>query len=176
MNWEATAAIAELLGALGVIASLIYLASQVRSSGTQARQAAIQSVVNKMNTIYDHQAANPDHASLWVRGSRGLAHLQDEAERVQFSAFLCSIFKPYEEIFHYHRAGMADDWTRESIDPVCHALMSTPGFQEWWRLRSDWFSTEFRAHVEGILEGEPEYRRFDSSNVGEDDPTGARQS
>ena len=32
MNWDAVGAIAELLGAIGVIGSLIYLATQVRSS------------------------------------------------------------------------------------------------------------------------------------------------
>ena len=35
MNWEATAAVAELLGALGVIATLAYLAVQIRHSSDQ---------------------------------------------------------------------------------------------------------------------------------------------
>ena len=37
MNWDAIAAIAELLAALGVIGSLVYLAGQVRGSLNQAR-------------------------------------------------------------------------------------------------------------------------------------------
>ncbi len=32
MNWDAVGAIAELLGAVGVIGSLVYLATQVRQS------------------------------------------------------------------------------------------------------------------------------------------------
>ncbi len=32
MNWDAIGAIAELLGAIGVIASLVYLAAQIRKS------------------------------------------------------------------------------------------------------------------------------------------------
>ncbi len=35
MNWDAIGAIAELLGAIGVIASLIYLATQIRHSRDQ---------------------------------------------------------------------------------------------------------------------------------------------
>ena len=35
MNWDAIGAIAELLGAIGVIASLIYLATQVRQNREQ---------------------------------------------------------------------------------------------------------------------------------------------
>ena len=35
MNWDAIGAIAELLGAVGVIASLVYLAGQIRHSREQ---------------------------------------------------------------------------------------------------------------------------------------------
>ncbi len=38
MNWDAIGAIAELLGAIGVIASLVYLAGQVRQSRDQMRE------------------------------------------------------------------------------------------------------------------------------------------
>ncbi len=37
MNWDAIGAIAELLGAIGVIGSLVYLATQLKAS-TQASQ------------------------------------------------------------------------------------------------------------------------------------------
>ena len=39
MNWDAIGAIAELLGAVGVIASLVYLATQIRHSRDQMRAA-----------------------------------------------------------------------------------------------------------------------------------------
>lgn len=35
MNWDAIGAIAELLGAIGVIVSLVYLATQIRQSREQ---------------------------------------------------------------------------------------------------------------------------------------------
>jgi crotonobetainyl-CoA:carnitine CoA-transferase CaiB-like acyl-CoA transferase len=70
MSWNAIAAVAELLGAAGVIASLVYLASQVRSSGYQARQAAIQSVVNKMNDVWNTMAA-ANTAAFGPEGRKG---------------------------------------------------------------------------------------------------------
>ena len=42
MNWDAIGAIAELLGAIGVIASLVYLAGQIRQSREQMRAATYQ--------------------------------------------------------------------------------------------------------------------------------------
>ena len=39
MNWDAIGAIAELLGAVGVIASLVYLAGQIRQNSRLVRSS-----------------------------------------------------------------------------------------------------------------------------------------
>jgi hypothetical protein len=160
MNWSAIAAVAELLAAVGVIVSLIYLAGQVRSSAKQARQAAIQSVVNQMNTVWTSMAARRDHSGIWVRGSKGVDALDDETDRVQFSATMLSMMRPYEEIFYYRRDGLVDDWTWESIRQQCHSLMGTPGFADWWEMRGSWFSSDFQVHIQEVLDGLPSYQRW----------------
>ena len=48
MNWEAIGAIGEVLGAVGVIASLIYLAIQVRQNTRSVEAATYQSVAESM--------------------------------------------------------------------------------------------------------------------------------
>jgi hypothetical protein len=165
INWEAIAAVAEILGAIGVIASLAYLAGQVRTAGNQARQTALQSVMNQMNIVWTQIAAERGVAENFAKGSQGLANLEDETARLRFSAFLLSVFRPYEEIFHYRKNGMVDDWTWESISGQCHALMGTPGFAEWWSLREDWFSRAFRNHITETLATIPEYRRWTNENL-----------
>lgn len=165
MNWDAIAAVGELLGAAGVIASLVYLAGQVRSSGFQSRQAAIQSVVNKTNDVW-LTATSGRGADVWARGSKGMVNLEGESEEVQFSALMLSIFKPYEELFHYRSDGQVDEWVWESIHSVCHALMATPGFQDWWERRSSWFSADFQAHVATSRETPPGYGRHEQGSAG----------
>ena len=164
MTWDAIAAVGELLGAVGVIASLVYVARQVRSSGYQARQAAIQSVVNKMNDVWNVMASGGT-ADLWTRGSRGLIHLDGESEIVQYSALMLSLFRPYEELFHYRVDGQMEDWTWESISSVCHSIIGTPGFQEWWERRDAWFSSDFQEHVREVRMTRPGYRRFEGQTV-----------
>ena len=160
MNWDSIAAIAELLGAIGVIASLAYLAKQVNSGSKQARQSAIQSLQAQMNNVWTQLSSNDRTAELFAAGSKGLSHLKSEKDKLQYSAFMLSIFRPYEEIYYYRNSGLVDDWTWESISSQCHALMGTPGFVEWWELRSDWFSTTFQNHISDILSDLPEYKRW----------------
>ena len=166
MTWDAMAAIAELLGAIGVIASLVYLAGQMKSSADQARQAAIQSVVNQMNNVWTQTSGNREQADLWVRGSQGTSHLRDETDGVQFSALMLCLFRPYEEIFHYWRDGRVDDWMWESISQQCEDLMVTPGFAEWWERRGAWFSTSFQEHVRETAGHASSYRRWGGSPSG----------
>ena len=53
VNWEAVAAIGQMLGALGVVASLLYLATQVRqnnrASAVAAKLASTQLLSNRPN-------------------------------------------------------------------------------------------------------------------------------
>ena len=50
MSWDAIGAVAELLGAFGVIASLVYLANQMRQNTRAMRASAYQEVLNQRDS------------------------------------------------------------------------------------------------------------------------------
>lgn len=149
-SWEAIGAVAELLGAAGVIASLIYLAHQVRHSAYLSRQEAARSVMSKLNATMDYLAASHDRSDLWVRGSSGLGSLRDEAEVVQFSAFLITFFRTYEELFYYRKRGVEWDWG--GFEAQVRATLAAPGVREWWTTRSDFLSAEFKEQLKPLLD------------------------
>jgi hypothetical protein len=87
MNWEAIGAVAELLAAIGVIVSLVYLASQIRHSREQMRQntRAVEAQVswahwNSVYKMYHARAADPELMAL-VRTFRSWNREQIEALR-----------------------------------------------------------------------------------------------
>ncbi len=51
MNWDAIGAIAELLGAVGVIASLVYLATQIRGS-REATKVMVRQDVSQSAMVF----------------------------------------------------------------------------------------------------------------------------
>ena len=147
MNWEALGAIGEIVGAAGVIVSLLYLASQVRGNSRQLRHAAAQAVLDKLNGLIGQLAFTAGAGDIWTRGLSGLDALRDDEELVRFSSMLLQAFWAYEEVLHYRRAGVIEDWAWiHARAPVEH-FMRTPGFQEWWELRKDWFGEDFQEFV-----------------------------
>lgn len=152
MNWTTVGTVAELLGALGVIISLIYLAGQVRAASQLARQEAARSVLEKLNRTMEYLASSYEKSDLWVRGSSGLANLRDEAEIVQFSAFLTTFFRTYEELFVYRASGVEWDW--EGFEAQVVATLQAPGVREWWPTRSHFLGAAVRTHLEPYLVGQ----------------------
>ena len=150
MNWTAIGATGELLGAIGVIASLLYLAGQMRSAAADARRAAAQAVFTKMNTVYESVSANPQLADVFMRGTADLSALAP-AESLQFSSIFLSFVRSYEEILHYKRAGAVEDWVWESVELVVLPNLATPGGLEWWAKRKGWFTSALQAHVASVL-------------------------
>ena len=59
MNWEAISAIAGLLGAIGVIITLIYLSVQIKQNNKQLRGEATASVYEYSRTLTEMLSANP---------------------------------------------------------------------------------------------------------------------
>ena len=150
MNWTAIGATGELLGAIGVIASLLYLARQMKSAAEDARRAAAQAVFTNMITVYESISANPQLADVFVRGTENLSALRPE-ETMQFSALLLGFVRSYEEILHYKRRGAVEDWVWESVELVVLPQLTTPGGLEWWAKRRSWFTSVFQAHIASVL-------------------------
>ncbi len=68
MNWEAIGAIGELLGAAGVIATLGYLAFQIRQN---TRQLAQEAQRTRAQSVRESWAAMGAHAELMVKDFNG---------------------------------------------------------------------------------------------------------
>jgi len=151
MNWEALGAIGEIVGAVGVVVSLLYLASQVRSNSRQLRHASAQAVLDKLNGLIGQLAFTAGAGDVWTRGLSGLEALSSDEEVVRFSSMMLQAFWAYEEVLHYRDAGSIEDWAWTHSRAPVENFMRTPGFQQWWVRRRAWFSPEFQAHVETTM-------------------------
>lgn len=142
MNWDAIGAIAELVAALAVVISLLYLALQVREGTEAARTSTYESIVSDFGALNRVIASSPDLATLFVRGQEDYSALSaDERARVSQLFFVC--FHNFENMYYQYRKGYLEEDVWQGWRRLMLAYHARPGFQLWWSMRSQVFSPSF---------------------------------
>jgi len=133
----------EILGAVGVIVSLLYLAVQVRQNTRSVRASTYQAFSESFRDFRFTLVGNERLGFVWGRGLRSRAALS-EAERAQFDALLMNFLRGVEVSFYQQVNGLLDsDFYRGWIDEAL-AIWSLPGPREWYSENSQFFNPEFR--------------------------------
>ena len=151
LNWDALGAIAELVGAIGVVASLVYLGIQIRRSTRSTNTAAFQESVRSFQDLTSLIVQNGELAHLLVSGSQNREELSPD-DRLRFHSFWAVLFMNMEMGFHYRRNGMLE---AEVFDSMSHDLMMylrIPGVRSWWKSNQESSGVSFRAYVNDVLQ------------------------
>ncbi len=147
MNWDAVGAIAESVGALGVIFSLIYLALQVRQNTQQVRlsrfQEASSSLQDGFAPIY-----NAGNLAIWFKGHYKPDDL-DEQEAYTFRLFMERQLYNVQNIVYQHENGLIDEAVFEStVSQMQELLIDTPGGSLFCKEHRHTYTVAMRTAVE----------------------------
>ncbi len=149
------AAIAEIVGALAVVASLVYVGSQIRQSNAVMRAEAHRDIELKIADLAAQMAANK-------RFTESLALIRDDrprdsfapADRSNIALILIGFIRVYQACFHQHREGVVTDKILEIADSQ---LFRTRFVRDSWPRWKDEFDPEFAAFFESTeLETPPD--------------------
>ena len=151
MNWDAIGAIGELVGALAVVLTLLYLSAQIRQSNRATHSASIQEATTAFNGINAWIANDESMARIFRIGIQDLDKLNDD-EKIRFSFLMLSTFHVFETIFLQNRAGTIDASMWEAEIRSLVILATAPGGRQWWVTNPYSFTTEFREFVANEIE------------------------
>jgi hypothetical protein len=149
VNWDALGAIAELVGATAVVASLAYVGVQIRHN-TRASQAATTS--DAASTIRDwlgSVVADPELSRIFGTGIEGMARLESEDQR-RFVFMIFNFLKATEDLHFQAERGLMDPELWNGWHYMIGGYLTTPGIQEYWRMRRQGFSPAFQRYVDGL--------------------------
>ena len=127
MNWEAIGAVGEILGAIAVVATLFYLASQVRQQTAVARAETTKDLYLASRTAIMEIATHEELAKLW---SEVLGF--PDTERSRRWAFFQSFFWLYELQYNFAHQGLLDEDIADSYDRIIQVFGNSPHFNEYW--------------------------------------------
>lgn len=162
MNWDAISAVAESLAALGVIASLIYLAIQIRRDGDatvantrQMRATAARDALLALATSESYArvvARSIDEPEPWVQAIMQ-HHGMDLADALQLNAHFLNLIRQLEGAL---RMPMSDQERQQSLDYTARILQGNA--RHWWASARVVFAKDFVAlideHLDGLIEAD----------------------
>ncbi|HEY6661354.1 MAG TPA: hypothetical protein VIZ66_00365 [Sphingomicrobium sp.] len=149
MTLEQWSFIAQIISAIAVIASLIFVGFQLRRA-TEAIRAASSDAYSVAYTQFVHAVVeNGDFADIWARGLKDPGALTD-VEWIRFIAYVSGQFRLYDSSRVQWLRGRLDDEHWYAVEHHATSFANQPGFIAAWKLRGHWHSPEFRAWFDGL--------------------------
>ena len=147
MNWEAIGAVAEALGAAGVIATLAYLAVQIRANTTALRVEARRAEMSSGSDFIQTVASSEQVSDLFLQGLQDPKALSPR-DLLRFSLLLGQYMGA--EATHYEEVeiGFIGRETLSRRRAPLVTFLDTAGGRFWWRHYSDMMPPSFRSYVE----------------------------
>jgi hypothetical protein len=140
-------AIAQLIAALGVIASLFYLAAQIRQNTRSMRAVVVDSLAESIADVIrpmaeDRELMRAFHVAVedW--------HGATEDDRMRALPLFFSTFKLFENVWFQQRQGTLDPDQWQGWDAYIRMYYHRPGVKTWWQLRRAAFGPGFRDYIE----------------------------
>ena len=150
MNWEAIGAVGEIVGALAVVATLGYLAVQIRQNTRVARSAARQAIAQMTMSSASNLVEDGELADLVARDLAGEQLIDGERLRVMGRSYIA--MRNWENIHYQYLTGMLsdDEWSGFRLN--LKALLQWPSTQRYWSNENHYYSKAFREEVAALLE------------------------
>jgi hypothetical protein len=147
VNLETLSAIAQIVAAVGVIASLFYLAVQIRQNTRSQRSIVVDSLTNSLIALLGPQAGDPALTLAFVTIVENW-HGATEEDRLRAVAVLFPLFKLFENVWFQQRQGTLEPEQWQGWDLYMRAYYHRPGVKTWWSLRRGMFPAGFRDYLE----------------------------
>jgi hypothetical protein len=126
MDWNAISAIAEILGAVAVIVTLIYLAKQIQHSNSLTTTSKLDAMTSGLDQICSNIYSNERLASIFLKGNDAPEDLSD-TDAVQYSFLLRHCCNQWQKIHRLYEQGILNKSEWEQYAEEAKYALSTSG-------------------------------------------------
>ncbi len=123
-------AVGEIVAAIGVVITLIYLARQIRENSRQMRVSSLTAINHLINEGWDPIYSNDRNIRVWTTGLRSPTDL-DEEDLALFHLFMTRLINVLATAVAQHRYDVltTDEFRKYAIR--ANSLLSSPGGEHW---------------------------------------------
>jgi hypothetical protein len=164
------ASIAEVVGALAIVISLVYVGIQVKDSSRAVRSAAANDANVATQSWYLEIGSNQQTSELWLAAMLSEEPLARD-EEFQFLMMTHAAFLAFQNSYFLAEEGTIDEELREAITVAVIGVKDLPGMERYWRQRRSYLHRGFAEYVDELMTRDPIdtvdiYRMQESANEG----------
>lgn len=141
---------AQILGGTGVIASLIYVAIQIRNNTRAVRAAAYQQLSGSISSLWEALSRDGELCSILMRGGDDFGSL-DRIEKVRFRFVLMAYMRRFENAWFQHNIGILREKDWQAMGSDLESMCSMPGIRAAWPLIKNRSNADVRAFVDAVV-------------------------
>ena len=150
MNLQDLASVAEIVGAVAVVISLIYVGLQVHDSTSAIRSAAASDATTAMQWWYLEMGRNRQASDAGFNAMTSPEPLPAHDE-FQFLMSMHAAILGMQNSYLLSKEGTLDAEFREAVTTAIVAVKDLPGMERYWRQRRGFFHTGFAEYVDSLL-------------------------
>lgn len=154
IDLQALANLGEIVGAVAVIASLLYLAAQVRQGTRAQRTENYARALERVSAMQSVLSQDGDISRIFAKGVQDPSKLT-ALERIRFTWSLYEAFDAFEFMFHTYNTDQIPDEVWKRWSSTVAWWLCFPGVQAWWTNRPVQFSESFTGFVEALIHDNP---------------------
>ena len=143
--------ISQMVAAVFLVLSVIYLALQVRQNTHAMRLSNFQAVSASWANILNMLTKNEEVADIYRRGVVAYDAL-NEIEQLRFRTLGMQILRTFNENFEQQHEGAVRKVRQEASQRAHLDVMQTPGMQAVWSSRRHWFPDDFQVYMDNVIE------------------------
>ena len=152
MNLEQFYFVAEIIAALAVIISIVYLGIQIRNTRVQNKKEMHLGISKFRSEITLKLASDEELSYIVAQGLSGVSKMTPN-EYFRFSNFAFSYFVAYEVAFQRNLSKDIDEDIAVGLKDSLNWWLSFPGVQVFWKNNLDFgFSTKYKDYIGHLIE------------------------
>ena len=140
--------IGEILGAIATIATLVYLATQVRQNTRALQAASMDSTTKTANEIRASLFTNPEITTIYYTGLRDVSSLS-EIDRERFRLIMTNALWGFWNTYSQSQLGGKQSWSSQKN--IVSRFLSQPGGVWFWDKYRNEFHPDFQREIDQIL-------------------------
>jgi hypothetical protein len=123
--------IGELVGGVATIATLAYLALQIRANTLATKRQSLDGIIGGVISWQARLTESPDLVRVWSSGQQGFSELSAD-DQLRFAALALEIFAVLEGGIEAGKFGDVKAESAEACRSLVGNLARSKGVSEWW--------------------------------------------